>query len=92
MRKFRSKPTTCYAEQYTGPACVPFGEPIPSAPEGVRFLGHDGVFLPTVETAHKQIVYLQPGDWVIREPNGDGYYPVSRTSSTGVGNRSTTPS
>jgi co-chaperonin GroES (HSP10) len=29
-----------------------------------------------VITAHSQRVYLQPGDWIIGEPNGVGHYPI----------------
>lgn len=35
--------------------------------------GHDR---PHVMTAHTQIVHLEPGDWVLPEPNGRGHYPV----------------
>lgn len=31
---------------------------------------------PHVLTAHGQIVHLSPGDWVVPEPNGEGFYPV----------------
>lgn len=32
---------------------------------------------PHVHTAHQgQIVLLEPGDWIVKEPNGDGYYPI----------------
>lgn len=27
-------------------------------------------------TAHDQIVFLEPGDWVVPEPNGNGHYPI----------------
>jgi hypothetical protein len=30
---------------------------------------------PYVVTAHKQMAILEPGDWVISEPDGRGYYP-----------------
>lgn len=30
---------------------------------------------PHVMTAHYQIVLVEPGDWIIKEPNGNGYYP-----------------
>jgi hypothetical protein len=28
-----------------------------------------------VITAHAQRVYLVPGDWILPEPDGEGYYP-----------------
>jgi hypothetical protein len=31
---------------------------------------------PYVRTAHQQIVFLEPGDWVVQEPGGQGAYPV----------------
>lgn len=29
-----------------------------------------------VTTAHHQTVELAAGDWIVAEPNGDGYYPI----------------
>jgi hypothetical protein len=30
---------------------------------------------PHVMTAHDQIIRLEPGDWIIPEPDGRGHYP-----------------
>lgn len=65
MDKYRKKPVIVDAEQwFPGKQVEGVNEPV----EGE---------LPRhfVKTAHNQIVYLEPGDWVIREPDGRGFYP-----------------
>jgi len=64
MPMFRKKPETFEANQFTHSA---------TAPVGVR-CDEDGRSY--VVTAHKQRVYLEPGDWIVAEKNGDGYYPI----------------
>jgi hypothetical protein len=44
-----------------------------TAPEGVEIDSDGKAF---VTTAHYQRVYLEVGDWVRKEQNGDGYYPI----------------
>jgi hypothetical protein len=65
MAKFRKKPVVVEAEQWFP------GKDI----EGVHEPIDAEVPMHFVKTAHNQIVYLQSGDWVIREPEGRGYYP-----------------
>lgn len=64
MPMFRKKSKLVEANQFQHAA---------TAPVGVR-VEEDGRAY--VMTAHKQKVYLEPGDWVVPEPNGDGYYPI----------------
>jgi len=59
--KYRKKPIIVEAEQWYP------GENIP----GVQT---DGTFS-WVVTIHNQKSYLEPGDYVIREPDGIHYYP-----------------
>jgi hypothetical protein len=66
MRKYRSRPTTCEAEQWFPGIRV----------EGVRFRKNDdGEDQPYVVTAAERVVDIDPGDYIIREP-GDltGHY------------------
>ena len=58
------KPIVIEANQFTHPATSPIG--VRTEEDGRAY----------VMTAHKQKVYLEPGDWVVAEPNGDGYYPI----------------
>jgi hypothetical protein len=66
MPRFRKKPSYFEADQwFPGKAVVGVHDPIPGE-------------LPRhyVRTAHKQVVFLEPGDWVVAEPDGSGYYPI----------------
>lgn len=69
MAQFRKKRTAwVQAEQWSPGASV----------KGVCFCpAFDGIGrTPHVHTTHQgQTVEIQNGDWVIKEPNGDGYYP-----------------
>ena len=70
MPKFVKKPLVIEAEQffYDKPAMAGvFYPPI-----------RDGVFVGDafVVTAHNQRVYLQVGDWIVPEPDGEHYYPI----------------
>lgn len=64
MPKFRRKSAVVNAEQFMHPSMTPAGV----------FVTENGSAY--VITAHAQRVYLEPGDWILPEPNGDGYYPV----------------
>lgn len=67
MPTYESVPATCEAEQYM--------------PDAQRELP-DGVYqdapmhTPYVITAHGQRAYLEPGDFIVKEPDGSGHYPV----------------
>ena len=61
--KYRRRPTIVDAEQWQP------GKDIP----GVQMDIDLGAFVVTV---HRQRVYLQPGDYVVQEPDGKYYYPV----------------
>lgn len=78
MQKYKSLPSECMAEQFGGFYATPY-------PEGVEMEDNSndaartemfGRYAFYVITTHGQRAYLQPGDWVVREPNGNGYYPV----------------
>ena len=68
MPKFRKRPIIVEAEQYR--------EDQDHHVPGVQEQHYKG--LPTryyVVTMHGQRVYLEPGDWVIAEPDGEHFYP-----------------
>jgi hypothetical protein len=63
MPKFRRKPVVIEAEQFNGL----------NDPRGVfRRVEDDS---PYVVTIHGQRCYIEPGDWIIPEPDGVHYYP-----------------
>lgn len=62
--KFRKKPIIVEAEQFTHPA---------TPPRGVH-IEEDGRAY--VMTIHLQKVYLETGDWILPEPDGEHFYPV----------------
>lgn len=75
MAKYRKRPVVIEAEQYqpghvTLGVCVP-GVCLKGLPEGE-------VYFPHVHTIHQggHVVPIEPGDWVIPEPDGIHYYPV----------------
>lgn len=61
--RFRKKPVEIEAVQFLDSA---------TAPKGV-FVEEDGRCY--VVTVHPQRCYLQPGDWIIPEPDGEHFYP-----------------
>lgn len=63
MALFRKKPVVVEANQFFHPATGPFGTQ--TEEDGRAY----------VTTAHGQKVYLEPGDWIIAEPDGRGFYP-----------------
>lgn len=75
--RFRKKPVVVEAEQYNGPISVDRDAPNPSSPPGVRWESFDITWVryPVVTTIHGQVTAVAPGDWVIREPDGEHYYP-----------------
>jgi hypothetical protein len=75
MAKFRKKvdPKVYEAEQYLGPSQRPYVKGI--CGDADCGMGMDNV--DHVHTAHHwQAVQLEPGDWVMPEPNERGYYPI----------------
>ena len=63
--KFRRKSAKdIEANQFTHPATSPLG--VMTEEDGRAY----------VVTMHEQKVYLVPGDWVVREPDGVHYYPI----------------
>lgn len=64
MALFRKKPVIVEAEQFLHPA---------TSPRGV-YTEEDGRAY--VVTIHLQKVYLEPGDWILSEPDGEHFYPV----------------
>lgn len=65
MAKFRKKATVIEAVQF-----FYGGERVP----GVFYPSADGK-MAFVVTIHRQRAYLQDGDWVITEPDGEHHYP-----------------
>jgi hypothetical protein len=65
--KFRSRPSTCEAVQFTDPA---------DPPHGVFTRHTDGAFY--VFTMHGQRAEVVLGDWIIAEPMPGRYYPCKQ--------------
>jgi hypothetical protein len=63
MPRFRKKPVIIEAEQFDGT----------NDPVGVWRREEDRT--PYVVTVHGQRCYIEPGDWIIPEPDGVHYYP-----------------
>lgn len=67
MPKFRKKPVVIEAEQFW-----PDLHPLPFARRGAcAFDGNKWYVI----TTHGQQTLIVPGDWIIPEPNGNGFYP-----------------
>lgn len=66
MPKFRKKPVVVEAEQFTGKMPLPFRD------KDACRLGPNGW---CVITAHGHETPIVDGDWIIPEPNGNGFYP-----------------
>lgn len=64
--KFRKKPGVIEAVQFTD-------EPAEDPP-GVFRREEDGT--PYVVTVHGQRCYIEPGDWIVPEPDRVHYYPI----------------
>lgn len=71
MSLYRKKPVVIEATQFFYD-----GEPVPGvfypriSEDGKTYIGDAYVV-----TIHDQRVYLEDGDWVIAEPDGEHYYP-----------------
>lgn len=74
MAKYRRKPVIREAEQFHGFYAQPYPpgvqmEDNSNSPErGERYQFY-------VVTAHGQRVNIERGDYIVKEPDGDGYYP-----------------
>jgi hypothetical protein len=68
MSQYRSRPTVIHAEQWFPNKTVP----------GVSFAEAEGGWSEGyfVVTTHGQKTWIQPGDWIVAEPSGNGHYPV----------------
>lgn len=76
MAMHRKKPVVVAADQWNGPGFVVPGvqrEWVPTNPLDEN--GDRGLYLYYVVTAHGQKTLVTPGDWIIAEPDGRGYYP-----------------
>lgn len=63
MAKYRKKPVIREAFQWNG------GE-VPGIVGYDSLVGHYYIM-----TVHRQATYIDPGDYIIKEPSGNGYYP-----------------
>lgn len=71
MPQYRKKPVIVNAEQFSYDGPTVRGVFYPSvSPDGRTYEGDAFVI-----TMHDQRVYLQSGDWIIAEPDGDHFYP-----------------
>lgn len=86
MNKYRRKPTVVDAAQYSGPEYANPGEHRPLMPglvwmrkadENLELL--EGYF-PHVVSVVGKYIRVWPGDWVVRDPSGTGYYTVEKES------------
>lgn len=79
MAKFRRRPEIIEAEQwFPGKPVVGVYQDAPLPAETHEFMGttpEQEAPRFFVTTIHGQRAFLAPGDWVIPEPKGDGYYP-----------------
>ncbi len=64
--QFRRKPTVIEAEQFIPDKPLPFAMAAACKLDGNRWY---------VVTAHGQETTIVPGDWIIPEPDGRGFYP-----------------
>lgn len=72
MGKFRKKPIVIEAEQYA-PNMEVLPKGVTEESTGSDLTGHISAYVITI---HLQKCYIQPGDWIIPEPDGIHYYPV----------------
>jgi len=73
MSKFRKRPVIVEAVQWCGATATVPGVTSTWVEDGQTMRG--GSYLHYVVTAHGQRAYLEPGDWVITEPENRGFYP-----------------
>lgn len=67
MAKYRKRPVIVEAEQFMGIHADPW-------PKGVMRDPGEGE-QPFVVTVHAQRCYIEPGDWILPEPDGEHFYP-----------------
>lgn len=68
MPKYLKKPTWREATQWLGPGYVVTGVDRDWVP-------NEGAYRYYVTTTHGQKTFVQPGDYIVKEPDGNGYYP-----------------
>jgi hypothetical protein len=76
MAKYRKKPVTVEAYQFR----MPEERPKASGPDrhqpGVYWTDFGSIIMhPSVTTIHGQRTWIEDGDWIILEPDGQHYYP-----------------
>lgn len=78
--KFRKKSTVIEAEQwFPGKKVTGVQGDNPNMICGCVALRGAKASVPHVHTAHNnQAVDLEPGDWIVAEPDGRGYYPIKQ--------------
>lgn len=65
MALYKRKPTTVDAEQFDNPD---------KPPRGVKFSDSLGHYVTTIQGRH---VCVSIGEWIIREADGDHFYPIA---------------
>lgn len=77
MPKFRRKPVEVEAVQWL-PETMPI-DPVDVWPEAVGdgLLRRSGESDLVLKTIHRDFAIARPGDWVIAEPDGSGFYPCN---------------
>lgn len=76
MPKFRKRPVVVEAEQYLGPQQRPVVRGVCLGGKECVHGWRRSMVRPHVTTAQGQHVAVNPGDWIIKEPEGQsGYYP-----------------
>lgn len=70
MPRFRKKPVTVEAVQWFPGVRHPG-----LVGDTGRVYGDGGEYPAVVRTAHGHLTPVAPGDWIIAEPDGRGYYP-----------------
>jgi hypothetical protein len=78
VARWRKKPVIVEAEQWFPGKDVPGVWGLPGQDMCPCYRVGGGHNHPHVMTAHEQIMYVVPGDWIIREPDGRGYYLCKR--------------
>jgi hypothetical protein len=84
MKRYRSKPTEIEAYRMTHEVLdahildqheLPGVTVVASNSHPERRLVHSS--RQYVTTAQGQKVYVEPGEWIVKEPDGSGFYPIS---------------
>lgn len=85
MHQYRSKPTMISAYQLTEEMLFNHLIDGHELPEGVRICGanyhrEDRIVYDCrvdIQTTQGERVKVTPGEWIVREPDGNGHYPVA---------------